>query len=593
MNYLEFFTTDNKSGWKCRYDRLNHNNPEMCNKIITYSEVNGLSELPFKLKVWHFINNAPSIPKCKTCNGNVNFKGNLTQGYCDYCSLTCSANNNTTKLKVKNTSLSKYGVEHPSQSNIVRNKYIKTCENKYGTDNVSKVKEINTKREDTIMDRFGVNSILKLGSTRKALLDYSLKTFNVSHPSQADEIKESKMKTLIDNYGVSNPMLSSEIRNRQTKTLIDNYGVSNPMLSPEIKKVCLTNMVNTKFRKFISKYPSLTGNVISWSGLSLHMSCDDCKSEYDISRELLTLRYSSNRLICTICNPLYQSQHSQGEQELVDYIDSLGIEYETGNRTILDGKEVDIYIPSHKLAIEFNGLYWHSELFVDKEYHLEKTKVCEANGIQLIHIFEDEWLYKQDIVKSRLKNMLGLTYDKIFARKCVIKEVATSDAKAFCYTNHIQDYSASKYKIGLYYANELVSLMLFSKTRIAMGGTGNNIELVRFCNKLNTNVVGGAGKLLKYFTRKYNPREIISYADRRWSQGGLYETIGFDLSHDSAPNYWYVKNSLRKHRFNYRKSNLVKLGFDTTKTEKEIMLENGYYRIYDCGHKKYYLECVQ
>jgi hypothetical protein len=279
-------------------------------------------------------------------------------------------------------------------------------------------------------------------------------------------------------------------------------------------------------------------------------------------------------------------------QESVDtFLKTLNIETELNNRVILNGKELDIYIPSHKIAIEYNGLYWHSEEYISSNYHLIKTIECEKQGIQLIHLFEDEWLHKQDIVKSRLMNLLGLTSDKIYGRKTEVKEVSSKDSKEFLITNHIQGSVNSKIKLGLYHDNELVSLMTFGGLRKSMGvvGIDNQYELLRFCNKLNTSVIGGADKLLKHFVKIYNPIEIISYADRRWSQGGLYEKLGFTFTHDSKPNYWYVIGSNREYRFKYRKDVLVREGYDQSKTEHQIMLDRGINRIYDCGNKKYTL----
>ncbi len=279
---------------------------------------------------------------------------------------------------------------------------------------------------------------------------------------------------------------------------------------------------------------------------------------------------------------------SKSEIEILEFIKSISITAETSNRTVLNGLELDIYIPSKKIAIEFDGLYWHSELHKDKNYHLNKTELCLKKGIQLIHIFEDEWIFKKNIVKSRLKNILGLTSNKIFGRKTVVKEVETKQARIFFENNHLQGYTNSKIKLGLYYKDELVSCMLFSKPRIGIGGSYDGYELTRFANLVNTNVIGGASKLLKHFEKTYQPVEIRSYADRRWSDGGLYDVLGFELSHINKPNYWYIEGNQRKHRFGYRKVNLKKLGFDIKdKTEHEIMLERKIYRIYDCGTLSY------
>jgi hypothetical protein len=246
--------------------------------------------------------------------------------------------------------------------------------------------------------------------------------------------------------------------------------------------------------------------------------------------------------------------------------------------------ELDIYIPEKKLAIEFDGLYWHNDNIVKPNYHLNKTELCEKQGIKLIHIFENEWLTKQDIVKSRLKNLLGI-YDKtIFARKCQIKEVNNKVSKEFQDKNHIQGSVNSKINLGLYFKNELISLMTFGKCRF---DKKHEWELLRFCSKLGYHVPGGASKLLKYFEKNYNPKSLVSYADRKWSCGKVYEKLGFKFIHNSNPNYWYYKKIiLLESRVKYQKHKLKNLleNFDENKTEVENMKANGYNRIFDCGN---------
>jgi len=284
---------------------------------------------------------------------------------------------------------------------------------------------------------------------------------------------------------------------------------------------------------------------------------------------------------------------SNNEKEVTNFIKSLNIDMIENNKSILNGKELDIYIPSKKIAVEFNGLYWHSEEYLNNDYHLNKTNECEQLGIQLVHIFEDEWVHKQDIVKSRIRNILGMTNYKIYGRKTEIKEVSSKETKIFLNKNHLQGNVNSKIKLGLYYNDELVSIMTFGKLRKIMGHNSSEglYELVRFCNKLNTNVIGGADKLLKHFIKTYKPIEIISYADRRWSLGDLYEKLGFKFIYDTIPNYYYILNKKREYRFKFRKDILVKQGFDENESEHSIMLTRGIYRIYDSGNKRYSLLC--
>ena len=295
-----------------------------------------------------------------------------------------------------------------------------------------------------------------------------------------------------------------------------------------------------------------------------------------------------NHIMGQGCPKCYREK-SCVERELFDYINQLlpNNTIEENNRTILNGKEIDVYVPELKIGFEMNGLIWHSNKFeIDNTYHIKKTETALKKGITLIHIFEDEWLLKNEICKSRISNILGVTNKKIYARNCVIKEVSYKDTVTSLETNHIQGKTASSINIGLYYNNTLIQLMTFGKKRINVGckHNDNHYELIRFCNELNTIVIGGASKLFKYFINKYNPDEIISYADRRWSQGNLYEKLGFVLTHTSKPNYFYVINKKRINRYTLRKNVLVeKYGCPKEMTEKDFCYNKGWYRIYDCG----------
>jgi very-short-patch-repair endonuclease len=297
------------------------------------------------------------------------------------------------------------------------------------------------------------------------------------------------------------------------------------------------------------------------------------------------LRYNRG---CPKCKAIF----SNIEKDFLRFVEEnyLG-EVQVNVKNIIKPYELDIYLPELKLAFEFNGLYWHSEKFVYKNYHLDKTLKCEEKGIHLIHIYEDDWVYKQDIVKSRILNLLGKS-KKIFGRKCIIKEVCYKDSKEFLETNHIQGNCLSKIRLGLYYEKELISLMTFSNLRKNLGQIRKegSFELLRFCNKLNITVVGGANKLFKYFINTYEFDSIISYADRSWTMNNgksLYDKLGFKFITLTNPNYFYVNKGIRENRFKYRKNILLKQGFDKNKTEHQIMLKRNLYRIFDSGSMKY------
>ena len=271
------------------------------------------------------------------------------------------------------------------------------------------------------------------------------------------------------------------------------------------------------------------------------------------------------------------------------------------DRNILNGKELDIYIPKYNFAIEYNGLLWHSHnpyqfptknQKENKNKHLEKTELCEQNNIQLFHIFENEWLNstKQEIWKSVINSKLN-NHKRIFARKTDIRLVQNKEKDMFLEQNHLQGTCSSKINIGLYYENELVSIMTFGKSRFSKK---YEYELLRFASKLNTTIVGGGSKLIKFFENKYKPKSLISYANRRWSTGNFYEAVGFKFSHNSSPNYFYFDcNSLiLESRNKYQKHKLHKVldKFNPDLSEQDNMFNNDYRRIYDSGNKIYIKE---
>lgn len=331
----------------------------------------------------------------------------------------------------------------------------------------------------------------------------------------------------------------------------------------------------------------LKGNLdnINFEKLDYRGSCEKitltCSFHGDFEVSAGNFLYKGYR--CRKCN----NQTSKAEKEIAEFIKEY-VDIVESDRSVLGNLELDILIPSLNVAIEFNGLYWHSDKHKHNNYHLDKTKNCLAKGIKLIHIFEDEWRDKKEIVKSRLLNIIGKTETKIFARQCEVRELESKTVSKFLDENHIQGKVGGKVRLGLYYKEELVSLMTFGNLRKALGskGTEQDFELLRFCNKLNTTVVGGASKLLKYFESNFDYKTITSYADRRWSEGNLYFNLGFELVSETKPNYFYTKGEFRENRFKYRKSEL-KAHNKENRTEKQLMEELGYSRIYDSGTLKF------
>lgn len=281
---------------------------------------------------------------------------------------------------------------------------------------------------------------------------------------------------------------------------------------------------------------------------------------------------------------------SRYEDEISKFLEELGfnvdVDYKRNDRQIIKPLELDFYFKDLNFAIEFNGLYWHSTEYKDKNYHRDKFIKCNENNINLFQIYEDDWIYKKDIIKSMLRYKLNKIDNRIYARKCKIKEVSSKDCNKFLEENHLQGKTSSKLNYGLYYNNELVSLMTFGVSRF----NHNEYELIRFCNKLNTNVIGAASKLLNHFIKE-NPqiKEIISYANLDYSNGNLYRQLGFEFVSITKPNYFYFNSDKRLSRYMFQKHKLKSMLeiFDEKLSESENLMVNGYNKIYNSGNYKY------
>ena len=232
------------------------------------------------------------------------------------------------------------------------------------------------------------------------------------------------------------------------------------------------------------------------------------------------------------------------EQEVYDYIRSIySGEILRCNRKVLNGKELDIYIPKKNLAIEFDGCYWHSKLWKDNHYHQNKSKECLSKNIRLIHIYEDEWIYKQDIVKDIIKSALGVFENKIYARDCIIKKVDKQTYKNMC-QYHLQGYSPAQIILGLYYQDQLIQLASFSKSRY---DKNYEYEWIRGVQLPGYQIIGGTSKLFKYFINNYNPESIICYSDFNKFSGNSYKNCGFTLDKITTPDMWFNEiNGLKR-----------------------------------------------
>ena len=453
----------------------------------------------------------------------------------------------------------------PSVIDKMKKSQLQTFQKNYGVDHPMKTKEVVKNFKQSMVDKYGVDSALKKEEFVTKSFNTKLKKYGNENYNNIEKIKQ----TCLKKYGVDNILKYKPlIANTNSERMDKNY--------QKIQEACIKNDLTPLFsRKEYKGYHF---------SFQYQFKCNKCNNEfYDTV-------YTINGFYCNKCNPDIRFKLESSFFSWLCSVVNNSHEIKRKDRTVLNGKELDFYIPSLKLAFELNGLYWHSESArgITKLYHLNKTKSCLFHEVKLIHIFENEWLYKMEIIQSIVKSLLNKTSDKIYARQCVIKEVLTKNCINFLDKNHLQGKDKSAIKLGLYYNDELVSVMTFCKSRF---DKKIEWEMSRYCNKLNTSVVGGASKLFSHFIKTYNPNSVVSYNDRRFFNGEVYSTLGFNFIKNTTPNYYYVIDKYKNlvNRMNFQKHRLSKLlpDFDPNLTEWENMKNHGFDRIWDCGNGKW------
>lgn len=275
--------------------------------------------------------------------------------------------------------------------------------------------------------------------------------------------------------------------------------------------------------------------------------------------------------------------NSTGEKLICSFI-SAHIECIGSDRTVIPPLELDIFIPSKKIAIEYCGLYWHSDVHKTLRYHQHKMKMCNEKGIRLITLFEDEWKKTPELVKQKLLHLLGKSdQQSVYARKCDIRIVSTAAKQSFFNANHIQGDGPSSLNIGLYHDNTLVACM-------GMIQKSNNMFIL---NRYATSCIvqGGFSKLLSYFKKNVEWNMVESFADLRWSNGDLYKNTGWRNRYIISPDYYWTDGTNRFHKFGFRHRSLATKfeNYNPELSENENCKNNGLYKIYDCGKIKYTL----
>ena len=498
---------NNKISNKSRESFIKEHYYSAYSEIIIFHNQYFKKDFEFKQKLYNYINNINTTPKCVVCKNNVNWN-NKKGFYHTHCSKRCINLDINVKNKIINTNINNYGVNCVFKNEEIKEKIKNKINLLYGVDNISQS-------------------------------DYMKNMCFIQSPATKEKIKI----TLESKYNIKHPFEYKEFVNKS---------------------------ISTRIQKTIKLAKELLGNniEITNNGNYEYLIKNQCieHNEYIIKKKLFHDRVflSKNQNPCIVCNPVNQNT-SIKESEVREYV-----EKELNLNTIKlrkNRQEIDIYIPEFKLGIEFNGLYWHSDIYKNKNYHYDKTKFYEINNIKLLHVFEDDWIRKKDIVKDMIKRNLKQSEINIDINLCIIKEIDEKEALNFHDHNNIMNINKSKINIGICFNNEIVSLLSFNKHH------NQKFNIVAFTQKNNINVQDDYRSIIDYFVKTYNPKVIIHNVDNAYENKDFANFYGFSNIKQIKPQYKYCE-----------KGTIMRL-----EKSPNHKINKEYYKIYDCGKTQYIL----
>jgi very-short-patch-repair endonuclease len=532
-------------------------------------------------------------PRMCICGNPVQFK-NFKNGYMISCSRACKSANHSMNMKKfwgDKTARREQMASQWKENNPIHNP------------------DSRERMQNTCQELFGAPTPMESSAVQKKIQEKHIKNLGVPFPFQNDQVRLKGKNTFRQRYGDdidlmffarkgfldlhngNNPFATPDVKSKIYQYWNDNYGVSHHFKVPHILEK-FKNTIKTRYnRENISQIgiPQVAYNILTDKELLsenlLNKGLIKLSSELGISRSLVISYH--NRFDLDIIKTKSRSVY---EDDILKSLGELGLKFRKNDRKIIKPLELDFVSDDYKLAIEFNGLYYHSEFSGEKDskYHAQKTQLAGEKGYQLIHIFEDEWLEKSEIIKRHIKHLCNKTENVIGARKVRIEEIDKETAKFFLEQYHIQGKTEKiSNAFGAYFNNSLIGVITFVKKE-------NNVyDLTRFSTDCLNSYPGLLSKFLKHFSKKQqHAKEIETFADLRWSIGAAYLRCGFEVVGYVAPDYQYTDYQTREHKFNYRK-NKIKSKFDidiTGKTEIELMTELGFDRIWDCGKIKFKLK---
>lgn len=556
-----------------------------------YSDVNTAESL------YLYMNDMTHSPTC--VNGHPLRFTTYEDGYAKNCKSNC---NNTQAQSLKDN----WSQRSDDEKSALFDKMKQTNIERYGVDNVMHSDVVKDKLKETNLEKYGVEFPFQSEEIQEKCANTMLEKYGVRYVGESPELQEKRKSTCIEKYGVDNTMsIARDAYKEQTgydhyfcdpanqkknKAIwMERYGVDHPMKSKRFRD----KAVITSVSRYNRKHPTQK----NWTDHAYDVMTDESKFE-DMLRSIGVYKMSNDLGIDykTICRYVdyYDLNDVSGvrvrsrlESDFENYLNELGFyngrDYCKDDRFVLgNNKEIDFYFPKLNLAFELDGVWFHAEKAFGKSrtYHSEKTDICESKGIQLVSFWEDEWKFKNEIVKEKVKTLLGISKESIGARKCTIDVTSWNEEKQFLTDHHIQGFTGNRTgNFCLKYGADIVAVMVYQKV-------GNVIEITRYATSKRAN--GGFTKLMKHMLAQ-NPDviSITSWADRRVSNGNMYAKNGFMEEKRIAPDYYYVKNINRYRKEGFRKEKLKKKynlsDEDMQKTEWQICQELGYDRVWDNG----------
>lgn len=569
----------NPDGRSQLLELTNHinDNSLLKNNELTYIIINDLKEIPECVCGKKLSYVKPTIGYKTTCGDNkcvntVSSQKRIVTNNEKYGG-NSPANSQLIINKMKNTVKERYGVDCVYDIPFVKEKIVETNQKKYGTEWSSQSIEIKNKSKLSVINKWGVDCTQKIPEIREKTKQTNLNKWGTEETFSSDIIRDKINETNKLRFG-GHPSKNSKIREKTKQSNIEKWGFEHPNKSSEIReKIGTTNTLS-----WLKRIGLGDSNFIRKDDDGYYvLFCESEGKEYKINPVTYNRRKRNGETVSIYLNPLIKS-FSIGEVDLFNFIKTIyDGEILTNDRLTLNGYEIDILLPELGIGIEYNGMYYHSEDFKPKKYHQSKYIRCKNKNIRLIQIWEDEWVDYREKIESYLKHVLKKTQNTVYGRNCSVKFITTSEYRDFCEDNHLQGYARAKHKIGLFYNNTLVSIMSFCTPRVK-SKISVEFEMIRFCNKLDYNVVGGGSKLFKFFIKTIKPKSIITYSDLDKFNSSFYEKLGFTFDGITQPGFFYYNGSHRTNRFTLRKQII---------TNKKINMDNQR-KIYNSGNGRWF-----